>query len=209
MTSSLRRDQVQMTHQRILAAMASLLQEKGYTATTITAVAERAGVAVPTVYRTFGTKSAIVKRLYDVTLAGDDADLPMVERPEYQALLAADTLDDTLARYADLAAGISARLGPLMTPLLGAAHAGDPDVRDFVATIDRERLTGMQIFSRKLERFGVEPGNATDILWVLTSPDLHHRLVHERGWSDTRFRAWLGRTLAQQLNPHVVAADDM
>lgn len=201
MTSSLRSAQLLMTQQRILDAMRSLLQEKGYTATTIAAVAERAGMAVPTVYRTFGTKAAIIKRLFDVTLAGDDADVPMVDRPEYVALLAADTLEDALARYGDLAAGIDARLGPLMGPLLGAAQAGDPEVREFVAAIDAERLTGMQIFSKRLANYGVDPAYATDILWVLTSPDLHQRLVTERGWSEARFRIWLGQTLVQQLRP--------
>ena len=202
MTSRLRRDQALMTQQRIVDAMGSLLQKKGYTATTIAAVAERAGVAVPTVYRTFGTKSAIVKRLYDITLAGDDADVPMVQRPEYVALLAAEDPDEMLARYADLAAGISARLGPLMGPLLGAAHAGDSDIRGFVAAIEKERLVGMQIFSTRLADHGVDPEHATDILWVLTSPDLYQRLVRERGWTDARFRTWLGETLVQQLRPH-------
>lgn len=206
MTSSLRRDQALLTQHRILDAMRALLQERGYSATTIAAIAERAGVAVPTVYRTFGSKSGIVKRLYDVTLAGDDADVAMVERPEYQALLAARTLEEALASYADLAAGVAARLGPLMAPLLGAAHAGDPEVREFVATIDAERLSGMQIFSTRLQPFGVDPGYATDILWVLTSPDLYHRLVHERRWADTRFRSWLGQTLVQQLDPRVTPA---
>lgn len=181
--------------------MGSLLEEKGYTATTIAAIAERAGVAVPTVYRTFGNKGAIVKRLYDITLAGDDADMPMVQRPEYAALLAAENLDEKLARYADLAAGIAARLGPLMGPLLSAAQAGDPDVRDFVKTIEKERLVGMQTFAKSLADFGVDPKYATDILWVLTSHDLHQRLVRERRWSDTRFRKWLGETLVQQLSP--------
>jgi AcrR family transcriptional regulator len=190
-----------MTQQRIVEAMRSLLEEKGYTATTIAAIAERAGVAVPTVYRTFGNKGAIVKRLYDVTLAGDDADMPMVQRPEYVALLAAEDLDEKLARYADLAAGIDARIGPLMGPLLSAAQAGDPDVRDFVKTIEKERLAGMRVFAKSLAGFGVDPEYATDILWVLTSDDLHRRLVRERGWPHTRFRKWLGETLLQQLRP--------
>lgn len=57
MTSSLPRDQALLTQHRILGAMAALMQERGYSATTIDAVAERAAVAAATVYRTFGSKA--------------------------------------------------------------------------------------------------------------------------------------------------------
>ena len=193
-----------LTQQRIVDAARDLLQENGYTATTIVSVAQRAGVAVPTVYRTFGNKAAIVKRLYDVTLAGDDADVPLAERPEFLAIHAALTLQEKLRRYADLAATVAARLRPVMVPLMSAAQAGDTDIRALVADIENERLIGMKNFGATLSPFGVDPSYATDVLWVFTSPDLHHRLVHERAWPEPRYRAWLADTLFQQLCPESV-----
>jgi hypothetical protein len=40
---------------------------------------------------------------------------------------------------------------------------------------------------------------ARDILWTLTSYDVHHRLVVERKWSGDRYEKWLGDTLVLAL----------
>jgi hypothetical protein len=40
---------------------------------------------------------------------------------------------------------------------------------------------------------------ARDILWTLTSYDIHRRLVIERNWSSDRYEEWLGDTLVATL----------
>ena len=51
------------TQRRIAEAAGELFAEHGFVATTVVRIAERAGVAAPTVYATFGSKGAIVKAL--------------------------------------------------------------------------------------------------------------------------------------------------
>ncbi len=62
------------TRRRIAAAAGELFAENGFEATTVVSIAQRAGVAVPTVYATFGSKGAIVGAL--LTQLEADADGP-------------------------------------------------------------------------------------------------------------------------------------
>jgi hypothetical protein len=47
----------------------------------------------------------------------------------------------------------------------------------------------------------MDVGTATDLLWLHMAPDVYHRLVHVRGWSDDRFERWLHDTLSLLLLP--------
>jgi hypothetical protein len=48
-------------------------------------------------------------------------------------------------------------------------------------------------------RSGITASMARDILWTLTSYDIHRRLVIERNWSSDRYEEWLGDTLVATL----------
>ena len=50
-----------------------------------------AGVSQETIYKTFGGKAALLKAVYDVSLAGDDDDVPLAQRPEAIAVQDAQT----------------------------------------------------------------------------------------------------------------------
>ena len=52
----------------------------------MSAIAAAAGVSVQTIYNTFGSKAALLKAVYDTTLAGDDEPIPMGRRPEFLAM---------------------------------------------------------------------------------------------------------------------------
>jgi hypothetical protein len=48
-------------------------------------------------------------------------------------------------------------------------------------------------------RPGLTASMARDILWTLTSYDIHRRLVVERKWSADKHEQWLGDTLVTAL----------
>uniref|UniRef100_UPI001C3F2E52 TetR/AcrR family transcriptional regulator n=1 Tax=Microtetraspora fusca TaxID=1997 RepID=UPI001C3F2E52 len=79
------------TRRRILAAALELFVRDGYGATNLQDVADKAEVAVQTIYFVFGNKRALLKELVDVTIAGDDEPVAMMDRPWYTAALAAGT----------------------------------------------------------------------------------------------------------------------
>src|SRR5829696_5416248 len=112
--SPLRREQALATERRILDAAYRLLVGQGYGATTMSAVAQEAGVSTPTVYKVVGSKPALVKRVYDVTLVGDDEPVPFAERPEVRAAYAEEGPRRFLVAYAGLSRMLMERLGGLL-----------------------------------------------------------------------------------------------
>jgi AcrR family transcriptional regulator len=72
----------------VLEAARELFTEHGYVATTIGAIAARAGVSLETVYAAFGNKRSLLAGLLDVAIVGDDAPVPILERtaPVYEVL---------------------------------------------------------------------------------------------------------------------------
>jgi AcrR family transcriptional regulator len=202
--SPLREEQARQTQRRILDAAHRLLLEQGYTATTMAAVAAAAGVSAQTVYKTFGTKPALVKRLYDVTLVGDDEPIPFADRPEAVAMRAETDPRRFLAGYARLGRGLVERLGPLLRVLLGGARAGDPELREFVDTINGERLVGAtQIVARLVELDALRPGlsqeRARDAIWMLNSVEVWSLLTEQRGWSGDEYADWVGQAMADAV----------
>src|ERR1700729_3947211 len=107
----LRQAQVTQTEDRILAAAAGLFLADGFLATTLAAVAARAGVGARTVYVRFGTKAALFKRVVDVAIAGDAQPIDVLGRPGMQAALTAPTAAERIAAAAAVSRQIMARTG--------------------------------------------------------------------------------------------------
>jgi AcrR family transcriptional regulator len=199
-----REAQALQARRRILDAAYRLFLDQGYPGTTMAAVAGAAGVSVETVYKSFGTKAALAKRLWDVTLVGDDQPVPLARRPEFTAITAEPDPRRKLAAYAALGRALYERLGPLLGVVLEGARAGDPELRELVATIDRERLAGAAGFVANLAeqgalRDGLDPERARDVLWMLISHDVCRMLVEDRGWTLDRWQQWLAASLADAL----------
>jgi AcrR family transcriptional regulator len=194
------------TQQRVVETAHRLLLERGYAGLAMADLAEEAGVSVPLLYKVFGPKPQLVKRVYDVLLAGDVDPVPVAERPALQAL-AADP--DPRGKPAGSAGGggrWAARAGPLTSALLAAARTGEPDLQVFTATIDRERLAGATALATHLAQTGaLAPGlpveRARDLIWLHTAPDTYRLLVLERGWALDEYEQWFATSLAAALLP--------
>ncbi|GIF76807.1 TetR/AcrR family transcriptional regulator [Asanoa siamensis] len=202
--SAVRAEQSRATRQRVLDAARALFVRRGYNGTTVEAIAARAKVSVQTVYNTVGGKAAVLKAVYDVTIAGDTDPIPMIERPTGRALRASEDGREAMRLYARMSREIYERIGPLVPILLTEGAAGDREVRAFIDTIESERAVGTTNIARHVaSRFGLRAGlsveDAADILWTLTSPDVLYRLVRRRGWSLDHFERWLGETMADSL----------
>ena len=194
--NSRRLAQARQTELAVIDAARELFIADGYAATTIAGLARAAGVAPQTVYKTFGTKAALLKRVYDVTLVGDVDPVPLVDRPEFAAVRDADDGHALLRAYARVGRVLYDRVGRLVATLLEGAAAGDPDLREFAATIDRERLTGTAGVADRLAALGelrhdLTATRARDVLWTLNSVPVWRLLVHDRGWSADDYETWV------------------
>ncbi|MCY0937274.1 TetR/AcrR family transcriptional regulator [Streptomyces sp. H34-S4] len=181
----------------VLTACRELLFRDGYQATTVRAVAERAGVSPETVYKAFGGKPGLVKALWDVTLAGDDDPVPMGERPQLRAVWETRDAHAKLGLYAAFVRGVHERLAALFTLLTQAG----PDVGRVLALSEEERMTGVTAFVGHLADTGALPADTdtarlADSYWALTGPHLFIQLTTGRGWHAGAYEDWLTGMLA-------------
>ncbi|MEU6779583.1 helix-turn-helix domain-containing protein [Nonomuraea angiospora] len=191
------------TRGRILAAALELFVQDGYGATNLQDVAEKAGVAVQTIYFVFGNKRALLKELVDVTIAGDDEPVATMDRPWYVAALAAGTAQDMLRAYVAGTTSVLERVAPIGR-VLEAAVASDPEVAALWPHDVDPRYVVQQGAARALAgkpgaRAEMSVEEAADLLYGLLSPELYLLFVRERGWTRERWEQWAGETLRAQL----------
>jgi AcrR family transcriptional regulator len=203
--ASKRQEHSARTRRLMLDAARDLLLEQGYAATTLAQVAERAGVAAPTVYKAFGNKPGLIKAVFDYSIAGDDDPTPIIRRERAEKIRREPDPVQKLTLYADGLAGTLERAGRLHLVVRSAAGS-EPDIAPVWEQIQQERLVGMTHLARILADGGhLAPGvtadEARDVLWVHTSPELYELFVLQREWSMQRYRDWLVRTLAATLLP--------
>jgi AcrR family transcriptional regulator len=195
--SPLRAAQARATRERIAAAAVRLFLRDGYAATTITGIARDAGVSAQTVYNVYGTKAALLKGAYDVTLVGDAEHVPLAERAEVKALETDPDPASMLRGYARLGRQLLERVGPLMLQIAAGAAAGDADLVAHRKTTDTERLGGTGMVAQRVRDLGaLAPGlsveSARDRIWALNSVEVWHLLTGLRGWSGDAYQDWIG-----------------
>lgn len=192
-----------ITRARITAAATELFTTSGYTATSMAAIAARAGVSEQTLYYAFSTKRAILTTALDLAVAGDDEPVPTLDRPWARAALAEPDPVGQLRRQVDGAADIHLRVAALLDVVRGAATT-DPDLAEVWVTNLRQRLTVQRVFAEALAdktplRAGLTAETAADIALTVLAPETYNLLVHIRGWSGTRWRDWAVDALVGML----------
>ncbi|MFI6478357.1 TetR/AcrR family transcriptional regulator [Nonomuraea sp. NPDC050663] len=190
------------TRERMLGAARELFVERGYTATTVQAIAAKAGVAVQTVYFTFETKRAILKELLDVQVAGDSAPVATLERPWVARALAAPPAEMVRA-LAEATAEIHARVAPVLEVVRSAA-ATDPEIDEMWRTNLAQRHTVLSVFAGALAakgglRDGVNAVRAADMALAVLAPESYRLLVEGRGWTPDAWTDWAADTLTRTL----------
>jgi AcrR family transcriptional regulator len=179
-----------------------LFSTKGYLATSIDDIAAEAGVARPTVFTALGTKPVILKTVVDQAMAGDDAPVPIADRPWFREALDEPDAARSLQLHARNLTWIAQRVAPLLKAMETAA-AVDPDAAQLWEQHQQQRRAGMATFAASLATkttLRCDEGTVVDTLWTLT-PDAYLRLVHEAGWPVEKFQAWLA-DLLQRLFLH-------
>jgi len=202
-SSELRKDQARLTRRRILEAAERLFTRDGYPATTIERVATAAGVATDTVYAIFRSKRSVLAGLMELRVGGDDRPIPMLERPEAQAMRREPNQRRQLAMFVMGVTEAIERARPI-DDMMRSAAAVDPEMAGLRSKIQDERFRNMVTIVQWVKARGRLRGNQTveeaaGIVWTLTSPELNRLLRVERGWSPTRYQHWLADTLTRTL----------
>jgi AcrR family transcriptional regulator len=201
--SSAQREKSRATRRRIREAAERLFVRHGYLATTIEAIAAEAAVAVQTVYFVFGTKRALLAEVLDVATAGDEAPVPILERPWVDEARHEADPRKAVRLIAHHGCRIVARLAPVYEVVRGAA-AADPDIAALLLRDKQRRLDNQTELVRMLaDKGALAPGRdvawAADVLFALLSHEMHQLLVVDRGWSLDAWEHWLADALTAQL----------
>lgn len=197
-----RRARSERTRVRIIDAGRALFVERGYVATTMESIAERAEVAPQTVYHLFGTKGAILGAVLDTSVVGDHDATPLAGREWFRRLETLDAPQEAIACLVGESVAVLARVAPVYAAVRHAS--AEPDVGRLYAAnraarrADQRRLVGI-VHRNGVLRPDVTVDEAADVFYALVSEDTFLLLVGDCGWDVARFSAWLVRTVTSAL----------
>ena len=201
--NSRRQAQARATRLRIIEAARALFIADGYPGTTLQAIADAADTSLPTLYRLFSSKRALLKAVLDVSLGGDDQPVAFGDRPQLQAARAEPDPRVLITAFARIGRDFMERSSAILRAL-ATASAVDPDAAQLLDEIRRQRHTGQSRIAAALSARGaLDPGldgtEAADIAYAALSPEVHHLLTVERGWTAEQYQQWLVRSLGTLL----------
>lgn len=180
---------------------AELLRARGYARTTIEEIAERAGVAVQTIYNAIGGKPAVLDAVLDVVAAGPDAPRRVAEFMSERTRLVR-TADEAASLLGEWFAGVHPRTVWLMRVIRDAA-AVDASVASLEERRAAQRFANYRHGAELIEeRVGLAAGTTEDLaatIWSCGHPDTFHQLVERQGWSVADYREWVVRSIRRHL----------
>ena len=198
--SAARTRRAELTRLAVIEAARDLFVARGYGATTVEAIAQRAGVGRATVFTCVGGKPALMRAAHHAAILGaDDPRSPQEGLADrWAGVSGAPAL---LEAYAGVVADVFEAVGPIHEAMVRAASES-AELGDQLAELSKERheaatrtadLLGLEL------RPGLSPTRAADILWVHNDPLLWQSLHACRGWSKAEFVDWLTSSLRSQL----------
>jgi AcrR family transcriptional regulator len=198
-----RRQAAARTRATILDAARELFTERGYTATPMTAIAERAGVALDTVYASVGRKPELARLLIETAISGTDQAVPAEQRDYVKAIQAAPDAETKIAIYAAAITAIAPRMTAVLA-IVQQAGPAEPELAALWHEITERRAANMQRFVADLATvtaLRIDPRQAADVIWATNAAELYQLLVGQRGWTPQRYQQFLSDAWRRLLLP--------
>jgi len=183
---------LEVARQRFLA--------NGYASTSVESIAAAARISPSTIYKSYGGKRGLARAVCEQALAGVG---PSAAEERSNALRTLDDPHQVAAGWGDLVAEVAPRIAPLLLVLRDAART-DHEAAGLYDELDRTRLARMADNARHLAqgghlRSGVTAGEARDVMWMCSSPELYDLLVRRRRWSPGKFGRFVADTITGVL----------
>ena len=201
--ASRRREQARARRLAVVAAARDLFEQDGFRPTTIAAIAARAGVSAESIYKSFGTKAALAKAVFDLVIAGDDEPVPVFARPAMQAVRNEPDMQRKIAMYAEGLAERQSRSARVQILIRDGRHVDD-SLAPIWAKLTDEGLAGTTMLGRHLLetgqlRDGIGLDEVRDVLWNYLAIDNYERLVLTQGWTLQRYSQWLAHAITSAI----------
>ena len=190
-----RQRQALWTRRLIVDAARKLFVERGYTATTMEAIAKEADVAVSTVYAIYKNKRAILRAIREA----------WHEQTHAREINEEASRQPDPERRLEMVAHASRRqweAGGAVVAVYQGAAAADREAAAELREALRGRRTALDRIVEGMEaalRPDLDFARAAAILRALCRAELYRELVEESGWSPDEYEAWLSETLKEQL----------
>ncbi|MFJ6074003.1 TetR/AcrR family transcriptional regulator [Streptomyces sp. NPDC093065] len=184
------------THTAILRAAEELFVERGYTRSTVSAIADRAGVALNTVYTSVGGKPALVD-----ALAREGTEDEEIQTALDAMLASADGLE--VLRLTGRSTGEITRRHARVLNFLRDNATADPAVAaaaEHAVERYRERLALVADHLASLPEVRLDAVRTGQILWFYFGQDAW-RTVRGFGWTWAEGADWLAARAADALLP--------
>jgi len=193
-----RRLQAAQTRAVVLDAAARLFGELGWADTNMRSVAKAAGVSMETVYSGFGSKGDLLAAVMDVAVVGDDLPIPLAQR-DVALVLGTGTQDERVAKAAAMSVAISSRTCELVQALTQGSATDESLAQRLAALDERRRGEVADYFSKVAAR--APTALELDEVWLVTSAEVFHLLVHRSGWTHEQHERWLADSLLRIVAP--------
>ena len=195
------------TRRQVLVAARQEFAERGYSAATVTRIAERANVAVQTLYASWGSKRALLRGVMETSITGNDDTMFGDTSPVAPLLRAVP------AEVRGDAAAFIRHLAHEFRVLAERATVGWQTYRDAAAVDPEAAEDWQQLMAMRREAFrmitaqipkdrlrpGLTPSAAADTAWVIASPDTRDQLIRRAGYTYDELEEWVRVTLAAAL----------
>jgi AcrR family transcriptional regulator len=179
----LRQAEARQSHDRIVEMAQRRFIKDGYGPTTISAIAEDAGVSVDTIYKSFGGKPGLIRAMAARALLGRGR-VPAEQRSDEVQTRERDPRK-LIARWGVFVTEIAPLAAPIML-LLRDTAGSHPELRPLLDEVHADRLRRMTDNAKRFAaaghlRRGVTVADAANVMWTYTSSELYELLVLRRG----------------------------
>lgn len=200
--NTLRATQARATRERILDAAERRFVLQAFAGTRIDDIATEAGVAVPTVYKTFVNKKNVLFAALERAMTGTHVGGPVEEQAWWREQIEEPDPRRQLDLVARNARQIYERAAPILEVVRAAAPL-DVDIARAWEQLSTERLerskqTARRFVAKAGKRAALGTGDTAVTLWVLTGPELYvaQASVDRR---PSQYEAWLAHVLRASL----------
>jgi hypothetical protein len=144
------------------------------------------------VYSHFSSKRGVLRAVADEAAVGDDAAVPLAQRPEFLAI-GHGRRTARIRAAAELLTAIQVRTAAIAKLLRQAALADEEIAEMLRATRERQRDDIATALGLLLGRTATT--SERDGVWALSSPEIYLLLVEESGWTPEQYESWFAATL--------------
>jgi AcrR family transcriptional regulator len=180
---SLRREQADQNHARIIEMAERRFLRDGYAKSTIARIARDAGVSVDTIYKSFGGKPGLIRAIRARVLLGSGP-IPAEQRSDEIQAHQPDPRE-IIRRWGEFVTEIAPIGAPILLLVRDAAGT-HPELGRLLEEMDGDRLRRMTDNARRFAaaghlRSGLTIAYAAEVLWTYSSIELYELLVLRRG----------------------------